>query len=89
LLHTNNGFCWLKLGVPTKAHNGFYWLKLGIPTKAQGIGSGTSGGYIFTNVLLDYGGNLVGDKHGNFMGDMLGNGSQTVFDMYVDINTKK
>jgi hypothetical protein len=60
-----------------------------IPTKTQGIGSGTSGGYIFTNVLLDYGGNLVGDKHGNFMGDMLGNGSQTVFDMYVDINTKK
>jgi len=39
-------------------------------------------------MLLDYGGNLIRDKHGNFLGDMHGNASQSVFDNYYELNTK-
>lgn len=53
-----------------------------------GVGSNASGAYIGVNILLGYAGNTIGQYHGNTLGNMWGNGTQTVFDLYRNINKK-
>jgi len=51
-----------------------------------GISSNASGAYIITNIGLDYLGGRVGDVHGKFLGNMLGNSTQTAYDLYFRLN---
>jgi RHS repeat-associated protein len=51
-----------------------------------GISSNANGAYIITNIGLDYLGGRVGDVHGKFLGNMLGNSTQTAYDLYFRLN---